>query len=301
MTTSAAHFAKGLVGLIWRLAVYFVILIGVTLLLAKGGSLALHCAGVHFRHPPGVKSAEEVGLGEIFLLIAAGLSWRIMARLDRSRPTHILPARGAATAHALQGLLWGLASVGATVGAIAWLGGYNVSGLALSGPMLAYYATLWMGVAIINGLSENLAVLGYPFLRTAAVVGWRPAILFVGLLFTAGRLANAGENPLGLVSVFLVGVVLATAIYLTGDLWLSVGLHAGAVFAEDFVFSVPDSGVVYTGHLLDSGFSGPAWLSGAAAGPEGSVVALPVFATVLALMWTVYRRRAPARVSSLQA
>jgi MYXO-CTERM domain-containing protein len=34
-------------------------------------------------------------------------------------------------------------------------------------------------------------------------------------------------------------------------------------------------------------------VSGGNAGPEGSVLALPVFALMLVLLWIVYRRRAP--------
>jgi hypothetical protein len=54
------------------------------------------------------------------------------------------------------------------------------------------------------------------------------------------------------------------------------------------------SGVGYTGHLLVSHLGGPAWLSGDDAGPEGSVLALPIFATLLAVLWAVYRRRPAA-------
>jgi membrane protease YdiL (CAAX protease family) len=71
-----------------------------------------------------------------------------------------------------------------------------------------------------------------------------------GLLFAAAHLGNPGENPLGIASVFLIGVIFATTIWLTGNLWLSVGIHAGVVLAEDLIFSVPDSGAVYSGHLL---------------------------------------------------
>jgi uncharacterized protein len=136
-----------------------------------------------------------------------------------------------------------------------------------------------------------LAIMGYPLFRLASDMGWVPASLLLSLLFAAGHLGNPGENPLGIASVFLVGVIFAATIWLTGDLWLSVGIHAGAVLAEDLIFSVPDSGAVYTGHLLVSRLTGPAWLSGGDAGPEGSVLALPVFGIMLALLWIVYRRR----------
>ena len=234
-----------------------------------------------------------MGLGQARLLLAAVLAWLITARLGRDRLGPILPLRATAASHLLQGVLWGLAGVAATLGAIACFGGYRVSGLALSGPALAYYLPLWLAVAVVNGLAENLAVMGYPLFRLASDTGWVSASLLVSLLFAAAHLGNPAENPLGIASVFLIGVIFATAIWLTGNLWLSVGIHAGAVLAEDLIFSVPDSGAVYTGHLLVSRLTGPAWLSGGDAGPEGSVLALPVFTVMLALLWIVYRRRPP--------
>lgn len=286
------RFALGFVSLAWRLAVYFALLIAALRLLSMAYHGAMLGLGAHFAQSPGVKPAESVGFGEARLLLAALLAWAVTARLGRDRLGPILPLRATAAPHLLQGALWGLAGVGATLGAIALFGGYQVSGLALSGAALAYYLPLWLAVAVLNGLAENLAVMGYPLYRVAGLTGWVPAILLVGLLFAAIHLGNPGENPLGIASVFLIGALLATTIWLTGDLWLSVGIHAGAVLAEDLVFSVPDSGVTYTGHLLASRLSGPAWLSGGDAGPEGSVLALPVFAVLLAILWIVYRRPA---------
>jgi uncharacterized protein len=107
-------------------------------------------------------------------------------------------------------------------------------------------------------------------------------------LFAIAHMGNPGENPLGLASVFLIAVLFAVSIWRTADLWLSVGIHAGLVLAEDFLFSVPDSGEVYTGHLMTSRFSGPAWLTGGAAGPEGSILIFPLLLAGLALVWFAY-------------
>jgi membrane protease YdiL (CAAX protease family) len=291
MPETAKRFALEFLSLIWRLAVYFFVLISAFLLLSRGYSWAMHALGVHFAQAPGVKPAEGVGLGQARLLIAAFLAWIIVSLLGRDRMGPILPLRPTAIPHLLQGVLWGLAGVGVTLGAIACFGGYRVTGLALSGTGVAYYLPLWLVVALLNGLAENLAVMGYPLFRIARMAGWVPAILLVGLVFAAGHLGNPGENPMGIASVFLIGALMATTIWLTGDLWLSVGIHAGAVLAEDLIFSVPDSGVTYTGHLLASRLTGPSWLSGGDAGPEGSALAFPVFAVLLCLLWLVYRRR----------
>ena len=290
------RFAKNFIDLVWRLAVYFAVLIAAVRVFSMAYGAAMRGLGVHFAHSPAVRPAEAVGLGQARLLLAAVLAWFITVRLGRDRLGPILPLRATAAAQLLQGVLWGLAGIAATLGAIACFGGYQVSGIALSGAALAYYLPLWLTVAVVNGLAENLAVMGYPLFRLASDTGWVAASLLVGLLFAAAHLGNPSENPLGIASVFLIGVLFATTVWLTGNLWLSVGVHAGAVLAEDLIFSVPDSGAIHTGHLLVSRLTGPAWLSGGDAGPEGSVLALPVFAVMLVLLWIVYRRR-PARTT----
>lgn len=291
MAKTAKQLAPDLPGLIWRLAVYFAILIGAFQLLAIVYRRAFHALNVHFSRTPDARPAESVGIGEAILLVAAVLAWRITARLGRDRLNPILPCRSTAAPHLVQGILWGFLGIGTTIGAIASLGGYRVSGLALSGAALAYYLPLWLLVAAINALAENLAVLGYPLSRSVQVIGWPRAVILVGAIFAAAHLGNPGENPVGIVSLFMIGVLLATTVWLTGDLWLSLGIHVGAIIGEDLVFSVPDSGVTYTGGLLVSRMNGPAWLTGGDAGPEGSALALPIFIFILAVLWRIYRQR----------
>ncbi|HEY3951180.1 CPBP family intramembrane glutamic endopeptidase [Phenylobacterium sp.] len=289
MTKLPAKLSAAL-GLLWRLALYAAILVGAVIGFSRGLSFLLHHLGVRFSHPPGVRAVEQLILSQLVVLVAAGLATLVLSLTDRGEAPRLLPRRPGSAPHFAQGLFWGVLGVGVTVGGIAALGSYRVHAVTLSGAGLVYFAASWIVASAINGMAENLAVLGYPFLRTARVTGPVPAILLVGVLFAAAHLGNPGENPLGLASVFLIAVLLAVTIWLTGDLWLSVGIHAGAVFAEDFLFSVPDSGMTYTGHLLDSQFVGPVWLTGGADGPEGSLVAFPVFAGLLVLLWRLYRK-----------
>lgn len=291
MPANAKTPAIEFLALTWRLAIYFVVLIGSFMLLSMGYRWVRTAFDLQFAAPPGAKPAEAVGIGQAMLLIAAWLAWFVAERLGRDRLGPILPFRGDATLHLLQGTLWGFAGIGLVIGAIACFGGYEVSGLALPGAEIAYYVPLWLVVALVNSLAENLAFLGYPLFRVARTAGWGPAVLLVGLVFAAAHLGNPGITPVAIASIFLIGVLMAAAIWLTGNLWLSVGIHAGVIIGEDLVFSVPDSGVTYSGHLLVSRLSGPSWLSGGGAGPEGSALAFPVFAILLLVLWRVYRRQ----------
>ena len=283
------------VGLAWRLVLYVALLIvGV-----RGSSMfvkaVLHRSGVHFPHPDGASPVESLILSQLVILMAAVVASAVLVRTDGERPPPMLPVSALGGARFLQGLFWGVAGMAVLIGLIAWMGGYRITGVALSGPTLAGYVALWAGAAVVNGLAENLAMLGYPLLRAAKTLGFVPAILLMSALFAAAHMGNPGENPLGLASVFLTAVLFASSIWRTGDLWLSVGIHAGLVLAEDFLFSVPDSGEVYTGHLVASQFSGPAWLNGGAVGPEGSVLIFPLLAVGLALLWFAYPKLASPR------
>jgi uncharacterized protein len=282
-------------GLLWRLVLYAALLIvgirGLSMLV----KVVLHRWGVHFAHADGARPVESLILSQLVILVAAVVATAVLVRTDRERAPPMLPVTPLGGARFLRGLFWGVAGIAVLMGLIASMGGYRIKGVALSGPTLAGYAALWAGAAAVNGLAENLALLGYPLLRAAKSLGFVPAILLMSALFAAAHMGNPGENPLGLASVFLTAVLFGAAIWRTGDLWLSVGIHAGSVLAEDFLLSVPDSGEVYTGHLVSSQFSGPAWLNGGAAGPEGSVLIFPLLVVGLGLLSFAYPKPASRR------
>jgi len=281
--------------LAWRLLLYAALLIvgirGLSMLVKA----VLHGWGVHFAHPDGARPVESLILSQLVILVAAVVATAVLVRTDGERPPPLLPVSALGGTRLLQGLFCGVAGMAVLIALIAWMGGYRITGVVLSGAPLARYAALWVSAAVVNGLAENLAVLGYPLLRAAKTLGFVPAILLMSALFAAAHMGNPGENPLGLASVFLTAVLLAVSIWRTGDMWLAAGIHAGLVLAEDFLFSVPDSGEVYTGHLVSSEFSGPAWLNGGAAGPEDSVFIFPLLLVGLGLLWFAYPKAALPR------
>ena len=80
-----------------------------------------------------------------------------------------------------------------------------------------------------------------------------------------------------------IGLLLAWTVLWTGSLWWAIGYHAAWDWAESYFYGVPDSGTVMPGHLLMTSAHGPQWLSGGAAGPEGSVFVFPII-VLLALV-----------------
>jgi hypothetical protein len=277
----------------WRLLIYFAVLFSCLFVTVKG--LGALLKALHWRlgnHPPGAQSVESLLTGQSLLLVSAVLAMAVMAKIEkRSLTDYWIPWKGAFGRNFWEGLVWGLVVSGGIV-LLIWLGhGYSFGSLALSGRDLIRYSLLWAAAALINAFAENLAILGYPlFTLTSVIRFWPAAILLIGI-FTAGHFSNAGENRLGLVSISLQVFLFCLTICRTGDLWFSVGLHAGGIFAEDFLLSSPDSGTIYAGHLLNSSFHGPLWLTGGSVGPEASVIAFVVLALALILFDRIHRDR----------
>ena len=91
-------------------------------------------------------------------------------------------------------------------------------------------------------------------------------------LFGAVHLGNPGEGWVGALSVMLFGIFASFTLQRTGNLWFAIGFHAATDYAETFIYSMPDSGMLASVHLLDSNLHGPRWLTGGMIGPEGSMV-----------------------------
>jgi hypothetical protein len=108
---------------------------------------------------------------------------------------------------------------------------------------------------------------------------------------------NSGETTLGLIGVFVLGLLFCALVYRTGSVWFPIGFHAGWDFAESFLYSVPNSGLYVSGHLLTARLDGPAWLTGGTAGPEGSVVCIALAAAAAAVIYARAQRSGAAAQS----
>ena len=129
-----------------------------------------------------------------------------------------------------------------------------------------WLAAVWLALIIGRVRSGGKGV------EKAKGIGFWPAAISLSLLFGRVHLDNPGEGWVGAAGVVMIGLVFAFTLRRTGNLWLAVGWHASFDFGETFLYSVPNSGIVFEGHLSNASLSqGKAWLTGGTVGPEGSV------------------------------
>jgi uncharacterized protein len=268
-----------------RVGIYFALAEGVSFAL-QWIMVALSAGEISLYSPKILTISEGSSLAGAF---AAGIA---MSQLEGRRfGDYGLPLRGAFGKLFWQGTLFGLAEISAVIAAIATFGSYHFGGLAIHGAELLRWAAFWGAFFVLVGLYEEFAFRGYVQFTLAQAVRFWPAALLLSAAFGFVHRSNPGESKMGVAGVVLTGLFWCLTLRRTGNLWFAVGMHASFDFGETFLYSVPDSGVIFPGHLSNATLAGPAWLTGGSAGPEASVCDF----TMLLIFFYVFHRLYPAR------
>lgn len=114
--------------------------------------------------------------------------------------------------------------------------------------------------------------------------------------FGAFHSGNPGETSVGIFSAALIGFIFCVSVRLTQSAWWAIGCHASWDWAQTFFYGTPDSGLPARGHLFTTTSIGnPLW-SGGIAGPEGSVLAVPIALLLLILLVAFHRPQRSAAI-----
>lgn len=280
----------------WRLGIFVLVAIAAAVALGGLGRLLL------FRHaPPRPAGLTPGGLlyGEGVMLLAVLAATAVMGRIEKRKMAEYgLPMRSALGGWFWGGAVWGFAALTLLLLTLHWAGAFTFGGFAIHGRAAAQFAGLWaLAFLAVGGLEESL-MRGYALHALSTGMGFWPAAILLSLVFGAGHLHNPGEDWVGGLAAGAVGLFFAFTLRRTGTLWFAIGFHAAWDYSESFLYSVPDSGMVAKGHLLNSSFHGPNWLTGGAVGPEGSYLVLVLIGILFVLFHALYpQARFPSSVS----
>jgi membrane protease YdiL (CAAX protease family) len=256
----------------WRILIY----LSLTLLLF-GLEFVVLAFLPQIRNP---LSISGIMVGE-FASFAAAFGAALLMSGVEGRPSGLygLPLRSAFGKQFWQGMFVGLCEISFLVGAMKLLGSYSFGGLSFHGAKIIQWALLWLIASILIGLAEEFLFRGYVQYTLAQGIGFWPAAVILSVLFGCMHLTNKGENWVGVVNIIFTGLLWAFTLRRTGTLWLAVGWHTAFDFGESFLYSVPNSGGVFEGHLSNAAIAhGRTWLTGGDVGPEASVFAFVTLA-----------------------
>ena len=265
----------------WRLLLYLLIAAGIGFLLI---------VFTRFLFPHGSHRIWTGLITELELLVAVSSSALIMGRIEkRSFDEYGLPRLRAFGKMFWIGLAWGLISLSLLMFSLRGAGVFSFGTLALHGERALKFALFWCAFFLLVGLFEEFFLRGYAQFTLSGALGFWPAAFLLSFIFGAIHLGNPGEVWIGALAAALIGLFFCLTLYRTGTLWFAVGFHAAWDWGESYFYSVPDSGGMSPGHLLNSSFHGSRWLTGGPVGPEGSVLAF----VIIALVWIAFSRLYP--------
>ena len=227
-------------------------------------------------------------LEEFGVFVAAAVPALVLARVEH-RPwgAYGLPGRSAFGKLFWVGAVWGFASITLLLGTMYGLRVFQVGHLAIHGMRGVKFAAFWGLYFLLVGLFEDFHFRGYLQFTLTRGIGFWPAAVLLSGYFGLSHRSNEGEQWPGLLAAALIGLFFCLTLRRTGSLWFAVGFHAAWDWGETFVYSVPDSGTMFPGHLLKTSFHGPAWLTGGMVGPEGSLLCF----VVIAVVWVAFAKR----------
>jgi uncharacterized protein len=266
--------------------------------LRPGWGLAFYVTMLYLLQFVGIRwtaSLKARGLWSIFLeefgiLMAAAIPALVLARVER-RPWAVygLPPRQAFGKLFWAGAGWGFGAITLLLGVMCGLQVFDVGHLALHGARIMRFAAFWMLYFLVVGFFEEFLVRGYSQFTLTRAIGFWPSAVLLSCMFGLMHSQNAGEQWPGLLSAAVIGFFFCLTLRRTGNLWFAVGFHMAWDWGETFFYSVPDSGILFPGHLLKSSFHGPRWITGGIVGPEGSVLCFAVMGAV----WVAFAKAYP--------
>jgi len=255
-----------------------------------GGLILLFLTVLRVVHPYHGGPVWWTMVGEIGMMLCAILPALVMARIEKRPFAEFgLPAKSAFRRNFWVGTFWGIASLTVLMLVLRLAGAFQFGSLSLHGVSILKFAAYYAVFFLVTGFFEEFFLRGYSQWVLAQGMHFWPAAALLSASFGAIHSSNSGESPAGLIAAGLIGFFFCLTLRRTGNLWWAVGFHMSWDWGESYFYSVPDSGGMMTGHLLNSSFHGPDWLTGGSVGPEGSLL---VFA-VIAALWVLFDRMYP--------
>ena len=232
-------------------------------------------------------SPQVIFLVEFLALLGAFFAAFVLSLLERrSFGEYGLRLQRNSARQFVQGVVFGITEISSVIAVLAALGCYRFGSLELHGKAIISWAVVWAAVFLVVALYEEFAFRGYVQFTLTQAIGFWPTAVALSILFGAVHWANPHETPAGIIGVVLSGLFWCFTLRRTGTLWFAVGMHASFDFGETFLYSVPDSGAIFPGHLSGATLLGPAWFTGGNAGPEASIVD---FLAIGALFYAFHR------------
>lgn len=221
---------------------------------------------------------------ELFACLTAYLILTIGIE-GRHPPAEIAPPR---IIGLIKGMILGVLLISLSVGILALLGGYSITGF---NPGYDPWLDLF-SLGLVAGISEEILMRGILLRLVEEGLGSWGAIAVSASVFGLLHITNVDGTLWGSIAIVIEAGLLFGAIYvLTRSLWWCIGLHMGWNIALGPVFGIVVSGNGVTDSWILPQVSGPDLLTGGVFGLEASLIPV-ILLGFLGISLLVYAQKA---------
>ena len=276
-----------------------ILLVSMFILIFVGTIIAVIVAPNAFFNADGTSTNMTVVLGEaldtssplvqivsIAEILGALIAYLVVVRVMEGRkpPLELSLKRAPG---ALLGIVTAFVCITVSVGIIALLGGYRITGFNAGYQPWADLLTLGLAA----GIAEEIMMRGILLRLFEEVLGSWGAVALSALIFGFLHLGNKDGSLWGAIAIALEAGLLFGAIYLaTRSLWWCMGFHFMWNVAEGPIFGSIVSGNGEQRSWFTANWSGSDWLTGGAFGLEASVVPV-ILLTAVAVALLIHLQR----------
>ena len=270
----------------WRIGIFFVVYILFSRVLTK---LAFSLTGKLDR------TTWDWWVARGFLVIIAStiVVWLVRKFIDKKSFVSLgLKFNSLAVKDFFVGLGISALMIGALYIVFLSIGLIEIKSIGWAGNISAVLGIIFwfFGIGLAIGWSEELVFRGYILQNMKEGMGIKLAVIISCILYGVMHMANPGSTILSGTLIALIGFLRIYGWLSTGQLWLSMGMHAGWDFIQGPILGLTVSGMK-TESLMVSNIYGAEWLTGGSFGPEAGILVLPFLALGLIVMFLYTRNR----------
>lgn len=195
-----------------------------------------------------------------------------------------------------KGNTWGMFGLGLLIGfgmngfcvLVAWLhGDIDLS----MGRFEAFYLLCALASVCVQSAAEEIVTRGYMIGALRERYPTWVAIVINSVFFGVLHLSNPGVTALSIAQIVLIGLLLSLIVYYQGSLWMCIAIHTAWNFTQNFLFGLPNSGIVAQRSFFHLEGATSSLFYDAGFGIEGSITGVIVILLVMIPVVLIGRRK----------
>lgn len=159
----------------------------------------------------------------------------------------------------------------------------------------------WLVIAFvlvfIQSGAEELLDRGYILMHLRERYGYKLAIIVSSAYFSALHIMNQGVTALALINIAVAGLFFAVSVQFFGNIWFAASAHAAWNFTQNFIFGLPNSGVVSGNSIFKLEAAKDSLLYDATFGVESTITTTIV--NLVAILIILYLAKAKSKKSEI--